>query len=114
MTCLVNSWSRPFHSPTTHPSYPLLSIIAPEVASYKGQAMTLTVDFTDDDLKDTTQLLKSLRQKFGVMHEQQFGFSLETAELEREATSGFAGHIHKCFLLGQDYQSQEIIQLILP
>ncbi|KAF2729599.1 hypothetical protein EJ04DRAFT_580505 [Polyplosphaeria fusca] len=49
---------------------------------YKGQAMTLTVDFNEDDLKDTKGLLKALRAKFGEMHEQQFGFSHETAELE--------------------------------
>lgn len=49
---------------------------------YKGQAMTLTVDFTESELKDTSGLLQTLRHKFGVMHEQQFGFSLETAELE--------------------------------
>lgn len=49
---------------------------------YKGQAMTLTVDFTDSELKDTSALLQTLREKFGTMHEQQFGFSLDTAELE--------------------------------
>ncbi|KAF2006430.1 hypothetical protein P154DRAFT_542311 [Amniculicola lignicola CBS 123094] len=49
---------------------------------YKGQAMTLTVDFNEDDLKDTSGLLKTLRGKFSEMHEQQFGFSHETAELE--------------------------------
>lgn len=49
---------------------------------YKGQAMTLTVDFNEEDLKDTQGLLKTLRTKFGEMHEQQFGFSHETAELE--------------------------------
>lgn len=49
---------------------------------YKGQAMTLTVDFNEEDLKDTQGLLKTLRAKFGEMHQQQFGFSHDTAELE--------------------------------
>jgi 5-oxoprolinase (ATP-hydrolysing) len=49
---------------------------------YKGQAMTLTVDFSEEELKDTSALLETLRRKFGEMHEQQFGFSLDTAELE--------------------------------
>jgi len=50
---------------------------------YKGQAMTLTVDFTADDLKkDTPEMLKSLRAGFSVAHEKQFNFSLESAELE--------------------------------
>jgi 5-oxoprolinase (ATP-hydrolysing) len=49
---------------------------------YKGQAMTLTVDFAEDELKDTKTLLASLRVKFGELHEKQFGFSLDTAELE--------------------------------
>ena len=48
---------------------------------YKGQAMTLTVDFSEEDLQDTDGLLKILRAKFAKLHEQQFGFSLETAEL---------------------------------
>ncbi|KAF2748554.1 hypothetical protein M011DRAFT_493847 [Sporormia fimetaria CBS 119925] len=49
---------------------------------YKGQAMTLTVNFTDDDLNDADNLLQTLRSRFGGLHDQQFGFSLETAELE--------------------------------
>lgn len=49
---------------------------------YKGQAMTLTVDFVEEELKDAQGLLKTLRTKFSDMHEQQFGFSLEKAELE--------------------------------
>ncbi|KAF1954988.1 hypothetical protein CC80DRAFT_536423 [Byssothecium circinans] len=49
---------------------------------YKGQAMTLTVDFSEQELKDTQRLLQTLRAKFAEMHDQQFGFSLENAELE--------------------------------
>ncbi|KAF2644564.1 hypothetical protein P280DRAFT_174739 [Massarina eburnea CBS 473.64] len=49
---------------------------------YKGQAMTLTVDFNEEDLNNTAGLLKTLRAKFAEMHDQQFGFSLDTAELE--------------------------------
>jgi 5-oxoprolinase (ATP-hydrolysing) len=49
---------------------------------YKGQAMTLTVDFDEDQLDNIKSLLESLRSKFGVLHEKQFGFSLATAELE--------------------------------
>lgn len=50
---------------------------------YKGQAMTLTVDFTGDDLKkETFEMLKSLRATFNIAHQKQFNFCLETAELE--------------------------------
>ncbi|CAI6337841.1 unnamed protein product [Periconia digitata] len=49
---------------------------------YKGQAMTLTVDFLDKDLENTEGLLLVLRAKFAELHEQQFSFSLEKAELE--------------------------------
>ncbi|PVH98509.1 hypothetical protein DM02DRAFT_719320 [Periconia macrospinosa] len=49
---------------------------------YKGQAMTLTVDFTEKDLESTEGLLRVLRSKFAELHTQQFGFSLEKAELE--------------------------------
>jgi 5-oxoprolinase (ATP-hydrolysing) len=41
-----------------------------------------TVDFTEEELKDTNALLKNLRSKFTEMHDKQFGFSLATAELE--------------------------------
>jgi 5-oxoprolinase (ATP-hydrolysing) len=59
-----------------------LKIVYQSDMRYKGQAMTLTVDFSDEDLQDTAGLLKTLRAKFGKMHEQQFGFSHDTAELE--------------------------------
>ncbi|KAF2110972.1 Hydantoinase/oxoprolinase-domain-containing protein [Lophiotrema nucula] len=59
-----------------------LKVVYQSDMRYKGQAMTLTVDFNGEDLKDTDGLLKLLRAKFNVMHEQQFGFSHETAELE--------------------------------
>jgi 5-oxoprolinase (ATP-hydrolysing) len=49
---------------------------------YKGQAMTLTVDFVDEELKESKDLLQTLRAKFSAMHEQQFGYHLDTAELE--------------------------------
>jgi 5-oxoprolinase (ATP-hydrolysing) len=49
---------------------------------YKGQAMTLTVDFSETELKDTSALLRTLRKRFGGMHEKQFGFSHDDAELE--------------------------------
>lgn len=49
---------------------------------YQGQAMTLTVDFSEDDAKDTTQLLGHLRTKFNEAHEQQFSFSHDNLELE--------------------------------
>ncbi|KAH7120882.1 Hydantoinase/oxoprolinase-domain-containing protein [Dendryphion nanum] len=60
----------------------ILRILYQSDMRYKGQAMTLTVDFSEDDLKDTQGLLKTLRAKFAKLHEQQFGFSLDTAELE--------------------------------
>lgn len=50
---------------------------------YKGQAMTLTVDFTQRDLgKETKELLRTLRGNFNAVHEQQFNFSLDSAEIE--------------------------------
>ncbi|ORY13894.1 Hydantoinase/oxoprolinase-domain-containing protein [Clohesyomyces aquaticus] len=59
-----------------------LKILYQSDMRYKGQAMTLTVDFSEEDLKDTQGLLENLRAKFGKMHEHQFGFSHDTAELE--------------------------------
>ncbi|PSN64991.1 hypothetical protein BS50DRAFT_589448 [Corynespora cassiicola Philippines] len=59
-----------------------LKILYQSDMRYKGQAMTLTVDFTEEDLKNTEGLLQILRTKFGELHEQQFGFHHETAELE--------------------------------
>ncbi|KAF2263015.1 hypothetical protein CC78DRAFT_519086 [Lojkania enalia] len=49
---------------------------------YKGQAMTLTVQFDETEMKNTKALLNTLRAKFEEMHQQQFGFSHESAELE--------------------------------
>jgi 5-oxoprolinase (ATP-hydrolysing) len=49
---------------------------------YKGQAMTLTIDFNEHELADTENLLASLRTKFSEAHEQQFSFSHDDAELE--------------------------------
>jgi 5-oxoprolinase (ATP-hydrolysing) len=49
---------------------------------YKGQAMTLTVDFNEDEAQSTQGLLDALRTKFNDAHEQQFGFSQTGAELE--------------------------------
>lgn len=49
---------------------------------YKGQAMTLTVDLNEEELRDTEALLTLLRRKFTENHEQQFGFSLADAEIE--------------------------------
>lgn len=49
---------------------------------YSGQAMTLTIDFTEEELKDTSKLLDALRAKFNEAHEQQFSFSHADAELE--------------------------------
>ncbi|KAF1364308.1 hypothetical protein EJ07DRAFT_172294 [Lizonia empirigonia] len=49
---------------------------------YQGQAMTLTVDFSEDDARDPAHLLEHLRTKFNETHEKQFSFSHAHAELE--------------------------------
>lgn len=50
---------------------------------YKGQALTLTVAIAEEELEtDMATLLKKLRAKFAIVHEQQFSFSLREAELE--------------------------------
>ena len=40
------------------------------------------MDFTEEEFIDTDTLLENLRSKFTEMHDKQFGFSLEKAELE--------------------------------
>jgi 5-oxoprolinase (ATP-hydrolysing) len=59
-----------------------LKVVYQSDMRYKGQAMTLTIDFSEDELKDTSALLKILRSKFNEAHEQQFSFSHADAELE--------------------------------
>jgi 5-oxoprolinase (ATP-hydrolysing) len=59
-----------------------LKVVFQSDMRYKGQAMTLTIDFTEDDAKHTQGLLETLRTKFNDAHEQQFGFSQTGAELE--------------------------------
>ncbi|OQD75118.1 hypothetical protein PENDEC_c008G01336 [Penicillium decumbens] len=50
---------------------------------YKGQALTITVDLTADDLAaDTTGWHDGLRQKFDQQHEQLFTYCLPDFELE--------------------------------
>ena len=50
---------------------------------YKGQALTLMVDLTEEEIKaDTARLAASIQKKFEVGHEQQFSFSLPSYELE--------------------------------
>lgn len=49
---------------------------------YQGQAMTLTVNFSEDDARDPAHLLAHLRTKFNEAHEKQFSFSHAHAELE--------------------------------
>jgi 5-oxoprolinase (ATP-hydrolysing) len=60
----------------------LLKVVFQSDMRYKGQAMTLTIDFSEDELEDTKGLLTSLRSKFKEAHEQQFSFSHADAELE--------------------------------
>ena len=60
----------------------VLRIVYQSDMRYKGQAMTLTVDFSEDDAKDTTSLLEHLRVKFNEVHEHQFAFSHTNVELE--------------------------------
>ncbi|KAH7347022.1 Hydantoinase/oxoprolinase-domain-containing protein [Pyrenochaeta sp. MPI-SDFR-AT-0127] len=59
-----------------------LKVIYQSDMRYRGQAMTLTVDFSEDELGDTQGLLNTLRTKFNEAHEQQFSFSHEKAEIE--------------------------------
>ncbi|KAH8723822.1 Hydantoinase/oxoprolinase-domain-containing protein [Phaeosphaeriaceae sp. PMI808] len=59
-----------------------LKVVFQSDMRYKGQAMTLTVDFSEDEIKDTKGLLDTLRAKFGEAHAHQFGFSHTDAELE--------------------------------
>jgi 5-oxoprolinase (ATP-hydrolysing) len=59
-----------------------LKVVYQSDMRYAGQAMTLTIDFNEDELNDTSALLKTLRTKFNEAHEQQFSFSHADAELE--------------------------------
>ncbi|XPT04579.1 5-oxoprolinase (ATP-hydrolyzing) [Ascochyta lentis] len=59
-----------------------LKIVYQSDMRYKGQAMTLTVDFSEEDARDTTHLLEHLRNKFNEAHEHQFAFSHDNVELE--------------------------------
>ena len=50
---------------------------------YKGQALTLTVDLTEDEIKLDDKAWKDvLRTKFNALHEKQFTYSLSNFELE--------------------------------
>lgn len=60
----------------------ILKVVYQADMRYKGQAMTLTVDINEDDLKNTLKLLDLMRSKFNEQHEHQFGFSNPAAELE--------------------------------
>lgn len=44
--------------------------------------MTLTVEFSEDQLENTKSLLEVLRGKFNQAHQQQFSFSHANAEIE--------------------------------
>jgi 5-oxoprolinase (ATP-hydrolysing) len=59
-----------------------LRIVYQSDMRYQGQAMTLTVDFTEDDASDTAHLLEHLRARFNDAHEHQFAFSHTSVELE--------------------------------
>lgn len=59
-----------------------LKVVYQSDMRYKGQAMTLTVDFSEDDTRDTAHLLEHLRNRFNEAHEQQFSFSHARVELE--------------------------------
>ncbi|KAH9862884.1 hypothetical protein J1614_010977 [Plenodomus biglobosus] len=60
----------------------LLHVVYQSDMRYKGQDMTLTVEFDEDQLGDMHSLLKLLRDKFNQAHEHQFSFSHTTAEIE--------------------------------
>jgi 5-oxoprolinase (ATP-hydrolysing) len=47
---------------------------------YRGQAMTLTVDFSEDEVAQ--ELVDNLRTRFNETHQHKFGFSHATAEIE--------------------------------
>jgi 5-oxoprolinase (ATP-hydrolysing) len=59
-----------------------LKVVYQSDMRYHGQALILTVDFTEEDIHDTSKLLDTLRIKFNDAHEQQFSFSHAKAELE--------------------------------
>ncbi|KAH6639235.1 Hydantoinase/oxoprolinase-domain-containing protein [Boeremia exigua] len=59
-----------------------LRIVYQSDMRYQGQAMTLTVDFSEDDARDASHLLEHLRAKFNKAHEHQFAFSHANVELE--------------------------------
>ncbi|KAH5610757.1 hypothetical protein HBI26_022920 [Parastagonospora nodorum] len=59
-----------------------LKVVFQSDMRYKGQAMTLTVDFSEEEVHNTSALLQHLRTKFNEAHEQQFSFSHADAELE--------------------------------
>lgn len=49
---------------------------------YKGQAMAMTVDLSEDEMANAKCVLMNLRVKFNESHKQQFGFSNASGELE--------------------------------
>lgn len=64
------------------PSAPLNTAYQADLR-YKGQALTLMIELTEDELKaDMTALSASIQKKFEVAHEQQFSFCLPDYELE--------------------------------
>jgi 5-oxoprolinase (ATP-hydrolysing) len=50
---------------------------------YKGQALTLTIDLTEEDiLLDNSEWIGVVREKFNQLHQQQFTYCLPNLELE--------------------------------
>ena len=59
-----------------------LNILFQADMRYAGQAMTLTVDFDEEQLNGALDIRDVLREKFNHAHEQQFSFSHAGAEIE--------------------------------
>lgn len=62
--------------------HPLVTMFQADLR-YKGQALTLTVDLSEDEIqRDDKDWKEILRQKFDALHEKQFTYSLPHFELE--------------------------------
>ncbi|KAI8932457.1 hypothetical protein NX059_010642 [Plenodomus lindquistii] len=81
LMALMKNCKKTMRKSLARPDTPLHVVYQSDMR-YKGQAMTLTVDFTEDQLNDVHNLLNLLRDKFNQAHEQQFSFSHATAEIE--------------------------------
>jgi 5-oxoprolinase (ATP-hydrolysing) len=66
----------------------LLKVVYQADMRYRGQAITLTVSFNEDEI--VHELIDTLRIRFTQAHKHKFGFSLATAEIETMRLRGKA------------------------